>query len=110
MDLNEIERNLKDEETYIIQQKIRKNLFVDEVRVVAERILIERNEEIPLAETDEEAEAKFSHNSKMELIILLLFVIYGVVLYVGHVTTIRFIFFTAALFFSVRYTFNRRVK
>lgn len=110
MDLVEIEQRLREEDTLVIQDKLRTNSFVEEVRIIAERILAERNELIPVAETEEEIEAKFAHNNKISLIVLLLCVVYAVVLYIGYVTTIRFILFTAALIFAIRYTLSRRAK
>ncbi len=110
MDLGEIEQRLRQEDTLVLQHKLRTNSYVEEVKTIAETILADRNEQIPVAETEEEVEAKFVHNNKISLIVLLLCVVYVVVLYVGDVTTVRFILFTAALVFAIRYTLSRKIK
>lgn len=110
MDLHEIEQNLRDEDTLVLQEKLRTNSFIEEVRIIVEKILTERNEQIPVAETEEEVEEKFAHNSKISLLILVLFVIYLLVLYLGKVTTFRFICFTSALIFAVRYMLGLKIK
>jgi hypothetical protein len=108
--MNELEANLRREETSYLQEKLRTNSYMEEATAIAHRILTERNAPIPTPETEEEQEAKYQNNGKVSLILLLLSVVYVIALYFGNVTTGRFLVFTFLYVVAFRYTLSLRKK
>jgi hypothetical protein len=102
--MQQIEENLKQEETSFLQKRIRENGFIDEVAVIAKKILNERGAEIPIPETEEETEAKHSTDNKVSLILFVLFSSYAMILYFGEYGFSRFVLLTIALVGAVSYT------
>jgi len=103
-----IEQKLRQEETEYIQNKLRTNSFNDEVTEMAKKILIERNAEIPIAETEEESEEKHKNNEKVSLILFALFATYVLVLWFADYSFTRFVIFTLSLIGAVAYTRSLR--
>jgi uncharacterized membrane protein YbaN (DUF454 family) len=99
-----LENRLRQEETEFLQEKIRTNALTEEAVAISKKILTERNAEIPVAETEEEAETKYKSNSKISLILFLLFATYLLVLWFAEYSFARFVLFTIALFGAVAYT------
>jgi len=103
-----IEDKLRHEETEYLQKQIRTNSYNEEVREIAKKILIERNAEIPTAETENEAEEKYKNNDKVSLILFVLFATYILVLWFAEYSFARFVIFTLALIGAVAYTRSLR--
>lgn len=103
-----IEDKLRHEETEYLQKQIRINSYNEEVREIAKKILIERNAEIPTAETENEAEEKYKNNDKVSLILFVLFATYILVLWFAEYSFARFVIFTLALIGAVAYTRSLR--
>ena len=103
-----IEEKMRHEETEFLQQKIRTNALTDEATAIAKKILSERNAEIPIAESEEETEAKYQNNSKVSLILFLLFASYVLILWFGNYSFGIFVLLTIALISAVVYTKNQR--
>jgi hypothetical protein len=103
-----IEQRLRLEETEILQGKIRTNALTEEATEIAKKILSERNAAIPIAETEEETEAKYQNNSKVSLILFLLFASYVLILWFGDYSFGRFVLLTIALISAVVFTRNQR--
>lgn len=87
-----------------MQKRIRENGFIDEVAAIAIKILNERGAEVPVPETEEEAEVKYSINNKVSLILFVLFSSYALILYFGEYGFSRFVLLTIALVGAVSYT------
>ena len=107
---NSLEERLRQEETDILQHKYRTNSLVPEASLIVEKILRERNAEVPLVETEEEAEEKYRINGKVSLILFLLTMSYVLALYFGNVTFLRFCIFTFAFIMAFRYTLSLKIK
>lgn len=103
-----IEDKLRHEETEYLQKQIRTNSFNEEVTEIARKILIERNAEIPIAETEIEAEQKYKNNDKVSLILFVLFATYILVLWFTEYSFARFVIFTLAFIGAVAYTRSLR--
>lgn len=103
-----IEDKLRHEETEYLQKQIRTNSYNEEVTEIAKKILIERNAEIPTAETENEAEEKYKNNDKVSLILFVLFATYILVLWFAEYSFARFVIFTLALIGAVAYTRSLR--
>lgn len=99
-----LENRLRHEETEFLQEKIRTNALTDEASEIAKKILTERNAEIPLSETEEDAEDKYESNNKVSLILFLLFASYFLVLWFFEYSFSRFVVFTIAFIGAVAYT------
>lgn len=103
-----LENKLRQEETEYLQTKIRTNAFTEEATEIAKKILIERKAEVPISETEEEAEDKYKNNSKVSLILFLLFATYLLVLWFAEYSFARFAVFTMALIGAVAYARSLR--
>ena len=106
--LKMLEEKMRHEETEFLQQKIRTNALTDEATAIAKKILSERNSEIPIAESEAEAEEKYQNNSKVSLILFLLFSSYVFILWFDDYSFGRFVFLTIALISAVVFTKNQR--
>lgn len=103
-----IEQRLRQEETEFLQMKIRTNALTEEATEIAKKILTERNAEIPIAETEEESEAKYQNNSKVSLILFLLFASYVLILWFAEYSFSRFALLTFGFISAVIYTRKQR--
>lgn len=108
--MNELELKLRNEESSYLQDKLRTNSYSDEAAAIVREILIERGEKIPIAETEEEAEANYNNDNKVSLILIGITIGYLLALYIGNVTTGRFIIFTILYISVFRYTLSLRKK
>jgi len=98
---------MRHEETEFLQQKIRTNALTNEATALAKKILSERNAEIPIAESEVEAEEKYQKNSKVSLILFLAFASYVFILWFGDYSFERFVLLTIALISAVVFTRNQ---
>ena len=110
MNTNEIEQYLRTEETHILQHAIKNNLFVEEVRIIAEKILLERNQVIPLVEVDEQPIDYLYSDSSKEIIIYFFLIVYLVILYFSNFNITGIFILTIALFLFILYLLNRKDK
>ena len=105
--MNELESRLSQEESGVLQHKIRTNSLNPEATEIAVRILHSRGENVPVAETSEEEEERWRFNDRQSLIALVLTLTYLLVLLFGNITATRFIVFTLVYGFTLRYTFRK---
>lgn len=103
-----IEEKLRQEETKFLQNRFRTNAYTEETMEIVKKILIERNAEIPIAETENEAVEKNKNNDKVSLILFSLFATYVLVLWFAEYSFARFVIFTLALIGAVTYTRSLR--
>ena len=101
-----LEEKMQNEATELLQHNIRTNGYIEEVAEIAIKILHQRNAEVPIPETLEEAEVKYEINNRASFVIFLLFGSYVLVLYFGQYTFLRFVILTIALIFAIRYTLS----
>lgn len=103
-----IEEKLRHEETEYLQNKIRTNSYDEVTTALVKRILAERNANIPIPETEEEAEEKYKNNGKVSLILFLLFSSYVAVLWYSEYSFGKFLLFSLTLIGAVIYTRSLR--
>ncbi len=108
--MNNIEQQLRQENSEYLQDKIRTNSYREDVASLARQILIERNATIPVPETELEAEEKVKLSMRLSTQAFFTVAVWLVVILIFQPTFIKAFLFGLALLSTLAYLRSQRKK